>query len=892
MPEIGVIRSEDLIAKDAAEVFEKLNASVEKNISTIERYKKASISLGNAIISGAQDTERAERKVLKYKEEYIANSREINTLTKQSIALEKELAIAKSNTTKNTNAQINSFQKLKSVVLQIYGAYALAMQVLSSASKLKDTVENLDKFRFAMEKITNSQYGALDSMRFLIKVSNDYGISLEEATDRYSKFFAAAEQSNLSLQDTREIFETMAKVSGVLGLKTDEVRGVFLALEQMLSKGKVTTEELRRQLGERLPGAFGIMADAVQKVHPELDVTLSKLDDMLKKGQVITKDVLVEFAKQVEIAFGIETTDKVETLIASEEKFSTAWTNMIFEIENGSNVISKTFKFFYDTGSKALNEYTSTIKILSAESITSIEKWKIVAAKTIPVIGQLYGNQIALSKERIDELEKEYEAQQDHNALVEDYSKLMFGINKDLGNNISLEQVRKIALELTTDQLKEQLNVLKEKNELEKESQKLIPGTIAFYKEAISNERKYQEENLTSSKADRERAESGKEAIKIWESEIKKLDLLTKAKKENNKEAEKMKQLLKDIAEFEEKEAAAGFKMFSDIAVDFTAKFLKVSNTKIKDVSEAVLPLADIENDLGPDDDMLKVLLETNAKTNGLLFVDTEKLYEQYKKLYGDDYDNYKKFIDKKKQEQDKFLDASYKLAGALFDISGSLLDSKLESINAEINAEEEKYDRLYQLAEGDKDLQDDINEQKIASLKRLEAEELRIRRKKARNDKLQSLFEIGVNTASAITEALPNIPLSILVGALGAAQALAVLLKPLPKYGFGRKDGPAEWAILGERGRKEVIEKKDGRIMLTQDKATLSYLENHDKVYPSREAYMHSKGYSNSVSLNYDKIEESVKKGIEKASINNNINNKIYFDIDYYLWRNNKINF
>ena len=36
----------------------------------------------------------------------------------------------------------------------------------------------------------------------------------------------------------------MTKAAGVLGLKTDELTGIFLALEQMISKGKITTEEL------------------------------------------------------------------------------------------------------------------------------------------------------------------------------------------------------------------------------------------------------------------------------------------------------------------------------------------------------------------------------------------------------------------------------------------------------------------------------------------------------------------------------------------------------------------------------------------------------------------------------------------------------------------------
>ncbi len=61
----------------------------------------------------------------------------------------------------------------------------------------------------------------------------------------------------------------------------------------MISKGKVSAEELRGQLGERLPGAFQIAARAS-------GVTTSQLDEMLQKGQVLSEEFLPLFAAQLE----------------------------------------------------------------------------------------------------------------------------------------------------------------------------------------------------------------------------------------------------------------------------------------------------------------------------------------------------------------------------------------------------------------------------------------------------------------------------------------------------------------------------------------------------------------------------------------------------------------
>lgn len=53
--------------------------------------------------------------------------------------------------------------------------------------------------------------------------------------------------------------------------------------------------------------------------------------------------------------------------------------------------------------------------------------------------------------------------------------------------------------------------------------------------------------------------------------------------------------------------------------------------------------------------------------------------------------------------------------------------------------------------------------------------------RKQAIRNKAMSVFQSLIATAVAVTQALPNVPLSIIVGALGAIQTAAILATPLP---------------------------------------------------------------------------------------------------------------
>lgn len=58
--------------------------------------------------------------------------------------------------------------------------------------------------------------------------------------------------------------------------------------------------------------------------------------------------------------------------------------------------------------------------------------------------------------------------------------------------------------------------------------------------------------------------------------------------------------------------------------------------------------------------------------------------------------------------------------------------------------------------------------------------------RKRAEQQKKTAIFNILIDTAQAVVAALPNIPLSILVGALGAAQIAMVAAQPIPAYADG----------------------------------------------------------------------------------------------------------
>lgn len=88
---------------------------------------------------------------------------------------------------------------------------------------------------------------------------------------------------------------------------------------------------------------------------------------------------------------------------------------------------------------------------------------------------------------------------------------------------------------------------------------------------------------------------------------------------------------------------------------------------------------------------------------------------------------------------------------------------------------------------------------------KDLEIERSKERKKAAKQEKAVALLAAIVNTAAAISKALPNIPLAIAVGILGAIQIAIIKAQPLPLKAGGVVMRPTQ-ALIGEAGPEAVI--------------------------------------------------------------------------------------
>ena len=202
------------------------------------------------------------------------------------------------------------------------GLVAVALAAGFAAKAIYKTSKEVDTMKLTMRKVTKDTYEMQYAMDFLRKTSSKFGLDLLKTSSKFATFRASAKESNFTLKETMELFETFSNAGASLGKSGAELDRIFLALEQMMSKGKVSSEELRRQLGEVLPGAVAIMAKS-------MGVSNAELEKMLKNGEVLAEDVLLKFGKQVKDTFSLDNAKKIDTLSAAQNRLTNSFTGFV-----------------------------------------------------------------------------------------------------------------------------------------------------------------------------------------------------------------------------------------------------------------------------------------------------------------------------------------------------------------------------------------------------------------------------------------------------------------------------------------------------------------------------------------------------------------------------------
>lgn len=156
---------------------------------------------------------------------------------------------------------------------------------------------------------------AANNFTFLKNVTDGLGLNAMAAKEGFAVLAGSFRGTSLAGAPMRDLFLGMSQAASALTMDTEAQKGAFTALGQIMSKGKVQSEELRGQLGERIPGAFQIAAKA-------MGMTTQELDKQLALGNVMAEDFLPKFAKELQSTFGEAAVKNANSLTARINRMS------------------------------------------------------------------------------------------------------------------------------------------------------------------------------------------------------------------------------------------------------------------------------------------------------------------------------------------------------------------------------------------------------------------------------------------------------------------------------------------------------------------------------------------------------------------------------------------
>lgn len=173
------------------------------------------------------------------------------------------------------------------------------------------------------------------------------------------------------------------------------------------------------------------------------------------------------------------------------------------------------------------------------------------------------------------------------------------------------------------------------------------------------------------------------------------------------------------------------------------------------------------------------------------------------------------------------FASAATDVANALINMRLSRFDNELAQLDERAEASATFYDNELSLAGDNEIAKKEINRQRIQDEKKLERERNKILRDQAKAQKRAAIFGAIVSTAQGVAQALNNpYPANLIfaasVAAVGAIEIATIQNEPLPSFAKGVKKADGGLAVVGEKGRELVVDKKSGTAGFTPDKTSL----------------------------------------------------------------------
>jgi tape measure domain-containing protein len=152
-------------------------------------------------------------------------------------------------------------QATKQVLL--YGtAYKGLAFITSLPGQIFNAVKAQQQYNNSLQVVTEGTGTYAKELLYVDQIQRTFGLDLEATRKGFTDLYASMAPTGFDSGSIEKLFTGISAASAALQLTPATMDRVIYAFAQMASKGQIMSEELKRQLGDALPGALGIFANA------------------------------------------------------------------------------------------------------------------------------------------------------------------------------------------------------------------------------------------------------------------------------------------------------------------------------------------------------------------------------------------------------------------------------------------------------------------------------------------------------------------------------------------------------------------------------------------------------------------------------------------------------
>lgn len=189
-----------------------------------------------------------------------------------------------------TGKEIDSLGSSAGGAGKLLGEMAANLAAAFTFNEIVQAAAQMEQVQAGLQAVSGDSRLAGEQMEFVRRMAQAAGVDVVSAGQAFLGLAAATKGTAVEGEPARRVYEAVTLAMAKAGKGSSETQNALLALSQIASKGTVSMEELRGQLGEALPGALQAAANG-------LGITTQDLIKLVESGQLAAEDLFPALAK-------------------------------------------------------------------------------------------------------------------------------------------------------------------------------------------------------------------------------------------------------------------------------------------------------------------------------------------------------------------------------------------------------------------------------------------------------------------------------------------------------------------------------------------------------------------------------------------------------------------